>query len=259
MRFINLLLFFTVLYSHVNGQDKSLYQKWWYIQGGDTMPYRLLLPKGYNPDKEFPLVVFLHGRGESGKDNNKQLVHGSSLFLQDSIRSNYPAFVLFPQCSNDNYWSNVVHIKDSSGKRKFHFLEYGDPTLSMKLLLGLLNYIQKSYKIEKDRIYVMGLSMGGMGTFELVRRSPGTFAAAIAICGGANPAIAKKIRKTDWWLFHGMKDDVVDPGYTIAMETALSKRRAKVKATYFPNANHNSWDPAFAQPGLLKWLFSKRR
>ncbi len=98
--------------------------------------------------------------------------------------------------------------------------------------------------------------MGGMGTYELVRRMPKTFAAAFAICGGAHPGTAKHIRKTSWWLFHGLKDDVVLPIFTQQMEAALRKQRADVKATYYPNANHNSWDPAFSEPGLMQWLFS---
>jgi predicted peptidase len=129
----------------------------------------------------------------------------------------------------------------------------------MKLLVNLVKYVVKSYPVNKDQVYAMGLSMGGMGTFELVRRMPKTFAAAIPICGGADPATAKQLRKSDWWIFHGLKDNVVDPKFSMVMEAALKDKGATVQATYFPNANHNSWDPAFAYPGLLDWLFSKKR
>ena len=105
----------------------------------------------------------------------------------------------------------------------------------------------------------MGLSMGGMGTFELVRRKPGVFAAAIPICGGANPATAKQLRKTTWWVFHGAKDDVVLPGFSENMVAALKKAKANVQFTLYPNANHNSWDPAFAEPNLLRWLFAQKK
>ena len=101
--------------------------------------------------------------------------------------------------------------------------------------------------------------MGGMGTYELVRRMPNTFAAAISICGGANPSTAKQLKKTNWWIFHGEKDDVVNPIFSEEMYKALKAKNAKVKFTLYPTANHNSWDSAFAEPGLLAWLFSQRK
>lgn len=148
---------------------------------------------------------------------------------------------------------------DESGKRIFNFLDEGTSTESMKQLQKLVNFILKLYPAKKDQIYVGGLSMGEMGVFELVNRMPKTFAAAFPICGGANPATAKKIRKTSWWIFHGAKDDVVLPHHSEVMVDALKAARASVKFTLFPNANHNSWDPAFAEPGLLPWLFSQKR
>jgi predicted peptidase len=242
-------------------QDKSNYQKHWFMQNGDTMPYRILFPLDYDLNKKYPLIFFLHGRGESGRDNEKQLTHGANLFLQDSIRKKFPAIIVFPQCPSDSYWSNVQTISEgtSNGKRGFYFVEDGPPSQAMCLLLGLVENIITRYKVDENRVYAGGLSMGGMGTFELVRRMPKTFAAAFAICGGAHPATAKQIRKTSWWLFHGMKDDVVLPIYTQQMEEALKKEKAEIRATYYPNANHNSWDPAFAEPQLLPWLFSKRK
>jgi predicted peptidase len=117
----------------------------------------------------------------------------------------------------------------------------------------------RKYPVDDERVYVGGLSMGGMGTFELVRRMPKTFAAAFPICGGANPATAKKMDDVDWWIFHGAKDDVVPPRHSEVMVKALKKEGANVKFTLYPNANHNSWDPAFTEPELLSWLFSKKK
>jgi predicted peptidase len=102
--------------------------------------------------------------------------------------------------------------------------------------------------------------MGGMGTFELVRRMPGVFAAAVPICGGANPATAPALKTTAWWIFHGEKDDVVPLKYSTDMVTALSKIwGTDLQFTSYPGMGHNSWDPAFAEPQLLRWLISKRR
>lgn len=240
-------------------QDKSLYQKHWYIKGTDTLPYRLLLPKNYDPKKEYALVLFLHGAGERGNDNEAQLMHGWKLFLREDVREKYPAIVVFPQCPANNWWSNVQFRYDSiTRKRTFDFQKGGEPTTAMKLLVGLLDDLEDKYKLDDDRYYVGGLSMGGMGTFELVRRKPKTFAAAFPICGGANPATAKKLKRTSWWIFHGVKDDVVPASLSEQMADALKTVRADVRLTLYPEANHNSWDPAFAEKDLLPWLFSRK-
>lgn len=241
-------------------QDHSLYKKHWYIQAGDTMPYRLLLPENYNPTKKYPLILFLHGAGKRGNNNELQLVHGAKLFLRDSIRKNYPAIVAFPQCPLNSYWSNVQFTIDTvSKKRIMQFSVNGEPTIAMKMLVSLLEKLGQDYKLNKKQIFVGGLSMGGMGSFELVSRKPELFAAVFPICGGANPAIAEKLKQPSWWIFHGLKDDVVDPDLSKQMAGALKKIGADVKLTLYPEANHNSWDPAFAEKNLLSWLFSKTK
>ena len=126
----------------------------------------------------------------------------------------------------------------------------------MALLQQLVRYMIRTYPVKDGAVYAGGLSMGGMGTYELVRRTPRTFNAAFAICGGANPATAKKMKHTRWWIFHGLKDDVVDPAFSRKMAEALTKKGASVRATWYPDANHNSWDSAFAEKELLPWLFS---
>lgn len=255
---IVLLLCFAGFFSQA--QDMSLYKKEWLINGTDTLPYRILMPENYNPAKKYPVIFFLHGAGERGNDNEKQLVHGGKLFLKDSIRKNYPAIVVFPQCSEKSFWSSVAFKYDTIiKKRSFEFSATAQPTIAMQLLLKLTGKILKEFPVKKDQVYVMGLSMGGMGTFELVNRKQHTFAAAIPICGGGDPATAGALAKTKWWVFHGAKDDVVLPVYSDIMVDALKKTKAFVKYTVYPDANHNSWDPAFAEPGLLYWLFSNKK
>lgn len=238
----------------------SLYEKHVLAKDGDTLPYRVLLPKNYDAAKAYPLVLFLHGSGERGNDNEAQLAHGGDLFVNDSVRSNNPAIVVFPQCPVSSYWSNVKMVFDSTtNKRQLVFLEDGEPTTAMRMLLSLLGELHEQYKVDTKRRYVSGLSMGGMGTFELVRRKPKYFAAAIAICGGAHPGTANKLRHVKWWLFHGAKDDIVSPQFSQAMADALKSSGADVRFTLYPEANHNSWDSAFAEKGLLPWLFSQHR
>lgn len=261
MRKLCLSLLLLVTATILKAQDLNLFEKQWLTQNGDTMPFRVLLPENYDPAKKYPLVLFLHGRGESGSDNEKQLTHGAKMFLQDSIRKNYPAIVVFPQCAANSYWSNVQAVMNGSkaGKRTFYFVPVGEPSKAMVMLQSLVGNLLERYPVKLNQVYVMGLSMGGMGTFELVRRMPGLFSAAIPICGGAHPATAPQLVKTKWWVFHGGKDDVVLPAFSEQMVEALKKAKAPVQFTLFPNANHNSWDPAFAEPGLLKWLFSQKK
>ncbi len=239
-------------------QGFEMYKKHQYTSGGDSLPYRVLLPENYDASNKYPLIFFLHGAGERGNDNEKQLVHGGSLFLKDEVRKKNPAIVVFPQCPENSFWSNV-EISREENKNVFVFKEGKEPTVAMKLAQELLNKIIKEYPVSKNQIYAVGLSMGGMGTFEIVGRNPGLFAAAIPICGGGATSTAGKLAKTKWWVFHGAKDDVVAPEYSEEMVSAMKKAKASVKYTLYPDAGHNSWDSTFAEPGLFSWLFSQHK
>lgn len=255
------LMVFMILGAFANSfaQDFSLYQKQWHISGNDTLPYRLLLPENFDPSKSYPLVFFMHGAGERGNNNEAQLTHGGKLFLREDVRRDYPAIVVFPQCPRTSYWSNANIQLDTAGKRVFVFKAAGEPSLAMKLAQELLQKTLKTYKIKDDQVYVAGLSMGGMGTFEMVYRNPTLFAAAIPICGGSDPTIAPLVKNVDWWVFHGAKDDIVPPVNSNIMVEALKKAGASVKYTLYPEANHNSWDPTFAEKDLLPWLLSRKK
>jgi predicted peptidase len=248
------------LISNSSAQDTSLYTRHVFVHNNDTLPYRLLLPINFDPHKRYPMILFLHGSGERGNDNEKQLVHGGDLFLTDSIRKKYPAIVVFPQCAANSSWGNLsFHFDSSLKKRIIEFKEDGEPTKPMKLLLDLVRNLEDNYRLDKKRMYVGGLSMGGMGTYELVRRKPGTFAAAFAICGGASVATAGKMKKTAWWIFHGLKDPVVDPQFSKDIAEALKKEGADVKITLYPEDGHDSWDDAFKEPDLFSWMFSHKK
>ena len=255
-----LLAILVLLIEHgVTAQDKNLYEKHIFVYRGDTLLYRLLLPENYNPGKTYPMVLFLHGSGERGNDNEAQLTHGADLFLRDSVRKNYPAIIVFPQCAAQDSWANMSSKNDSSGKRIFQFKNNGKTTKSMWLVERLVRNIINLYPVTRKQLYVGGLSMGGMGTFEIVRRNPKLFVAAFPICGGADSSIAKKIKNVNWWIFHGAKDQTVDPMYSQIMARALQQEKASVMFTLYPEAEHNSWDNAFAEPGLLPWLFSNKK
>jgi predicted peptidase len=229
------------------------------VHQNDTLPYRILIPENYNSQSPFPLLLFLHGAGERGSDNKSQLVHGSFLFKSEDFRSNYPAIVVFPQCPEKSSWANVKRNYDMLNGKKFDFFKEISENKQLIMVEKLLDFIEKKYSIDPTRRYVGGLSMGGMGTFELVARNPDYFAAAFPICGGGNPDWSDLLKTTPFWIFHGEDDGVVSVDFSRKMYEALGKEKASVRLTIYPEVNHNSWDNAFAEPDLMHWLFSNKR
>lgn len=243
----------------LHAQDSLQYDRAKYADARDTIPYRILFPEHFDPQKTYPVLFFLHGRGESGIDNEKQLINGGKLFLQPDVRERFQAIFIFPQCPENSYWSNVNITADTAGKRTFNFKKGGKPTKAMQSLLSMIDdFLEKPY-VNHQQVYVGGLSMGGMGTYELLRRKPKTFAAAFAICGGDNIANVRKYKHVPLWIFHGGKDDIVNPAFSIAIANQLKIIGKEVKFNYYPDANHNSWDAALSEPELLPWLFSHKK
>ena len=240
--------------------EASRFDRGTYINKSDTIPYRFIFPQNFNPSKKYAMIIVLHGAGERGNNNEAQLKYGTQLFLNDTIRAKYPAIVIFPQCPSDSYWSNVIKQTDAAGKTIFNFQAGGEPTKAMTGLLGLINqWLDKPF-VDKHHVYVGGLSMGGMGTFELLRRKPEWFAAAFAICGGDNSQNAKiYAKKVPMWIFHGQKDSVVPFDHSQIMVAAIKAEGGDPKFTVYPNDDHNSWDDAFKEPELIPWLFAHKK
>ncbi|MBI6119526.1 carboxylesterase family protein [Salegentibacter maritimus] len=257
-RFVHVLVVFLVTLlivpSSVGAQEKEAFKKEHFIKDSDTLKYRILFPKNFSEEKEYPVVLFLHGAGERGSDNHSQLMHGSELFLNN--QEEFPAIVIFPQAPKEDYWAKVEVNRDTI-PFQFGYMNKKPATTSLQLVMELMDKITTENYVDNNRIYVGGLSMGGMGTFEIIYKKPEMFAAAFAICGGANPEIAKEYPEGfNIWLFHGKKDKVVLPEYSEAMARSINHYGGNAKLSLYPNDNHNSWDSAFAEPNLLPWLFS---
>jgi len=235
------------------------YDKKEFVNDQGSMPYAILLPENYDPSKKYPMLLFLHGAGERGNDNELQLLHGSDLFTSASFRKNYPAIVVFPQCEKGDYWSNVKKETTLDGGATFIFYKGGKPTKAMALVQNLLDELLDDYPVDKDRLYVGGLSMGGMGTFEIVRRNPRLFAAAFPICGGATPKRFRKYKRPAWWVFHGLADPVVPYQFSTEMVKGLEKVRVQPRYSLYQGVGHNSWDNAFKEASLFPWLFSQSK
>ncbi len=245
--------------SGINAQSTVSFEKEIFITNQDSLRYRILFPENFSEEKKYPLILVLHGAGERGDDNEAQLVHGSDLFLNAENRKDFPAVVIFPQAPKDDYWAKV-EVKRDTIPFQFDFKNKEAPTKSLELVMQLMDSMLTRNYIDKRRIYAGGLSMGGMGTFELIYKKPEMFAAAFAICGGANPEIAEGYRKGfPIWIFHGEKDDVVPPALSKSMARSINHHGGNAKLSLYPDDNHNSWDSAFAEPYLLSWLFSQEK
>jgi predicted peptidase len=221
-----------------------------------SLPYRLLKPDGYDKDGKdrYPLVVFLHGAFGRGTDNKAQLRSGVDEFVKDAIRKKHPCFLAVPQCPPDKQWTNVGW---SDGGRNVPLAK--NPTEPLGLVLDLIEALGNEYRIDKDRIYLTGVSMGGYGTWDLLSRRPELFAAAIPIAGGGDPAQAEKLAKLPIWTFHGDADRLVSIDRPRDMVAALKKAGGAPKITEYKGGSHDAWTATYKNPEVLDWLFEQKK
>lgn len=250
---MKLLSIFTSLLIAVTANAADEYEAKTFTGTTGTLPYRILAPAKPEPKTTYPLVVFLHGAGERGDDNLRQIHHGGSLFLDAGNRAKYPAFVIFPQCPNGKRWVEVNWGEASPHQQP------EKPSEPMSLVIELIPSLMKSLPIDPSRVYLMGNSMGGFGTWDLAARHPEWFAAAVPICGGADDSTAPLLAKMPVWTFHGDQDNTIKVGRTRSMVEALKKAGGNPKYSELPGISHNAWSPAFANPELLPWLFAQKR
>jgi predicted peptidase len=196
------------------------------------LEYLLYLPKDYDKQDRWPLMLFLHGAGERGSDLDLIKKHGPPKLIEAGKQ--FPFVVVSPQCPDGRWWEPVS-------------------------LSALVDEIVEKYKIDKDRIYVTGLSMGGFGTWSLAAYSPARFAAIVPICGGGEPITARIFAHLPAWVFHGAKDPVVPIARSEAMVDALKQAGGNVKFTVYPNAAHDAWTETYANPKLYEWLLEQKR
>jgi predicted peptidase len=221
---------------------------------GSKLPYRLLRPKNVVRGERYPLVVFLHGAGERGSDNNAQLKWCACDFAKPEVRAKHLCFVVVPQCPKGDKWVETPWDQNRS------FPMPTEPSPPMRSLIGLIDRLERELPIDSDRIYLGGLSMGGYGVWDLVARQPKRFAAVFPICGGGDPDLAKSFTHVPFWVFHGEDDEIVPIARSQEMVDALKTAGAmNVQFRNYPGVGHHSWLNAFAEPELFDWLFSQRR
>lgn len=216
----------------------------------DTLPYQFRISSGMDTTKKYPLILWLHGKGERGNDNVKQTTLIKK-WLPDSLeKTNYKSFLLAPQCSEDRMWSTYDKLA------KEITFDTITPEIQKSIML-LIDELSSKYPIDTNKIYIMGISMGGFGVFDMITRYPNRFAAAIPICGGADPKQKENLVKTPIWAFHGEKDVLVDKRHTkVPME--LINDSTHILTTY-PTTGHDAWNHAFKEKELLRWMFKQAK
>jgi predicted peptidase len=220
--------------------------------GGAAFPYRLLKPLEYDPQQQYPLVLFLHGAGERGDDNEKQLVHGGRNFAHEAMRRRHPAFVVFPQCPTEKRWVEVPWDAEAHTAPK-------DPSETMQSVFELIDALQKEFSVDESRIYCVGLSMGGYGAWDLLYRKPDLLAAAVPICGGGDPATIEKFKHVPIWAFHGDLDPTVPVNRSREMVKALEAAGARPIYTEYEGVPHDSWTQTFDNRLVWDGLFAQRK
>lgn len=221
---------------------------------GEEFHYRLMKPAKMEPGQKYPLVIFLHGAGERGSDNVKQLAYFPTQMAQPHYREQYPCFVLAPQCRADHKWMNSDWSVPADPKMP------EDPSEQMQTVIQMIETTLRNEAIDPDRVYLTGLSMGGFGSFDLGIRHPDWFAAIAPICGAADPAKVSAIKDIPVWIVHGSDDTTVHPDRSRSAVRALKEAGGHPTYVELPGVGHNSWTPAYAdKDGLVPWMFRQRR
>jgi predicted peptidase len=220
-------------------------------KGDWVMHYRLFRPQATG---KLPLAVYLHGSGGQGDDNLKQLgfgnIFGTRVWLLPENQKNFPCYVLAPQ--TDRGWNRYDFSKEPASELP----GFGD---GARLALEIVDALCHEFPIDEQRIYVMGQSMGGAGTWNVITNRPQFFAAAVVCCGSVSPDDGTGSIATPLWNFHGDSDK------TVPVSTSRDRMAARRKAgghplyTEYAGVDHNVWEWAFTEPELPKWLFAQRR
>ncbi len=202
-----------------------------------TWRYALWVPSAYTPTKPWPVILFMHGKGECGDDGEFHTTVG----LGRAIRANperFPALVVMPQIPVDHRWE--------------------EPAMQA-LALATLDATRAAYACDDDRVILTGLSLGGYGTWTLGARQPERFAALVPVCGGGDPADATPLAQLPIWCFHGDDDPVVPVGESRRMVAAVRDAGGDVRYDELRGVGHRAWDPAYGNPQLVAWMLHQRR
>jgi len=204
---------------------------------GEEYDYRIFVPHAYDSQQRWPLIFFLHGRGQSGRDGRIPAEEGLGQAIKRRGQS-FPFLAVFPQ-SAERTWS--AGSKDA------------------RRALAILDEVCRDYSVDEDRVYLTGFSMGGGGTWSLAKACPERWAALVPVCGFGNPDWGADLAHIPSWCFHGAADEVVRVERTREMVEAIKGAGGMIRYTEYPNVGHNSWDLTYETDELYEWLLQQRR
>lgn len=214
-----------------------------------VLPYRLILPESYDESKSYPMLVFLHGAGERGNDNELQFFHCVQ-YLADNLPE---CIIVAPQCPVNNQWVDTPWANGA------YSVDAVPESNELKAVMELLQALQTEFSVDADRIYASGISMGGFGTWDLMMRHNDYFAAGIAVCGGGDPSKAELLKDTPLYVFHGDADTSVPiSGSRDTVQAIRDAGGEKVSYIEYAGAGHGIWNDAFATKGLLTNLLTQK-
>jgi len=223
------------------------------VSNGKKLPFQEFVVGGDN-EARLPFILFLHGAGERGSDNVAQTKVGLPVLMQTLKSAGLEHYVLWaPQCPTDQRWTYV------DWKAVVHTMKK-NPTWPMEVLMhGIDSLVANSTMIDTTRMYIVGLSMGGYGTWEYIARQPYRFASAMPVCGGGDIAQTKNNTQTAVWAFHGKADNVVPYENSVRMVNATKKVNRNVHLISYPNVKHGSWNKAFAEKKIVRDFISAQK
>lgn len=224
-----------------------------------SMPYRLYVPENYDPSKYYPLVLFLHGGGERGTDNIKQITanDGAVIWAAPENQAKHPSFVLAPQARpvpDGGFGITRDSNNNINLSRVFEFSE------DLGMAYEILQEVRNEYSIDSNRLYSTGLSQGGFGTYNLNMAYPDLFAAMVPIASGGDPLKAHLLANKPLWAFHAVDDVVIPVSYSRNIIEAIRNAGGTPIYTEYPadmKYNHGSWVPAYENKEMIEWLFKQ--
>ena len=248
------LLICTSAAQTVSPEAEKAFSEQTFTFAGEHYGYRLMAPANIEPGRVYPLLLFLHGAGQRGRDNRASLDYLPDAMARPPYRNEAPAFVLVPQAREGERWVEADWGAQQSSPMR------PDPSLMMSMVMGLLDKVLHEYPVDLDRVYLAGISMGGFGAWELAARMPETFAAVMPVCGGGDERTAPLLSNTPLWAWHGAADTVVSPARSRSMIQAIREAGGSPRYTELAGVGHESFLPAFApESGTVRWLFEQHR
>ncbi len=222
------------------------------VVDGIRYSFQLMLPT-VAADARSPLVVFLHGAGERGQDNSKQLTWLPLVLAGDPVRVAFPCHVLALQCPVNEQWVDVPWGESTPSPMPT------TPSRALRAVMAAIAQVERDKPIDPQRVYLTGLSMGGYGAWDLAMRMPDAFAAVLPICGGGDPAKASLLRDVPIWIWHGDKDAAVPVTRSRQMATALKAAGSTALYTELAGVGHDCWRQAYTRDGAIEWMFAQRK